>query len=117
MIPKHCIVKFEGQFKVYPCISEIRVPSKDLLKTMIKKSETIWYHSDENNDRPLIKEECLLYDTSGIYIYYKLIDEGVCDVYFLSVVNKRDNVEFDLHILKKQIKNYGNYGRTTETEN
>ena len=116
MIPEHCIEYFKNTFNVYPCISEISVPTKELLRGILKNSSTIWYLSDENDEKQLIKEEYLQYDKTGIYIYYKLIEDGVFAVHFLFEISKRDNIEFDLHILKKQIKNYGNYSGRTEKE-
>lgn len=108
MIPKYIIDLFKLETDSFPCISEIKIPNKELLLSLIKKATTIWYFSDDNDIKQVIKEEYLQYDETGIYIYYTLNENGGYDVFILSKINKRDIVDFTLHILKKQIKNYGN---------
>lgn len=108
MIPEYIIELFKLETGVYPCISEILIPYKKVLYSFINKSETIWFYSDENHEKRIIKEEYLLYDKTGIYIYYTLNENDEYNVFIMSIINKRDVVEFTLHMLKKTINDYGN---------
>ena len=50
--------------------------------------------------------------TDYIEIYYNLNENKVYEVFILSKIDKRDVVDFTLHYIKKQIKEYGNNSKT-----
>lgn len=107
-VPEHIINMFELDNKSYPCISHIKIKDFNILNTLLNKSSTIWYFTNENYDKRVTQEEFALYDKTGIYIYYKQINNNEYDVFLLSKIDKRDIVDFTLHIIKKQNKTYGN---------
>ena len=109
-VPEHIIDLYRFDVESYPCISYIKIGEWEILKSLLNKSITIWYFADDNQDKSLIIEEFLQYDKTGIYIYYRLNENNEYEVFILSKIDKRDIVNFTLHIIKKQIKNYGNNG-------
>lgn len=103
-IPDYIIDLCKIEIGSYPCISYIKIGEKEILKSLLNKSTTIWYFADDTQDKVVIIEEFLQYDKTGIYIYYSLNENNEYEVFILSRIDKRDIVDFTLHILKKQIK-------------
>ena len=116
-IPQHIIDLFRSNNStLFPCISYIEIPHKDILTKLFSKSEIIWYYSNENQSKKILIETYLVYDKTGIDIYYKLNEKKIYQVFILSKIEKRDIVDFTLHYIKKQIKEYGNNSKTVTGE-
>ena len=117
-IPQHIIGLFRESYSVdYPCISYIEIPSKEILTKLLSKSETIWFYSDENKEKRVLLEEYVIYDKTGIDVYYFVDENNKYKVFILSKIDKRDIVDFTLHYIKKQIKDYGNNRERVEGKN
>ncbi len=101
MIPDNCIEIFKKKFNdEYPCISQLHV-NTDVLKLFLKKYEYLWYTSIGKT----IKEAVLIYDITGILLYYKMVENDNVIFYFLSSIDKKNVVEYTVHnILNKQNK-------------
>lgn len=93
---------------IYPCISYVKIFDKLTLTKFKAKSETLWYLMDANYDKSLMVEELLVYDKTGIYIYYNLNENNEYDVFILSRIDKRDIVDFTLYTIKQNNKKNGN---------
>lgn len=113
-LPEYIINLYELENNSYPCISYIRLKDYNIIKSLLNKSTSLWYLTDENQEKRIIKEEYFLYDKTGIYIYYKQVENNEYDVFILSKIDKRDVVDFTLYIIKKQNKNYGNNSERIE---
>lgn len=107
-VPEHIIDLCKIEIGSYPCVSYVRILDKSILTKMLTKSTTLWYLMDANHDKSLMVEEFLIYDNTGIFIYYSLSENNEYDVFILSRIDKRDIVDFTLYTIKQQNKNYGN---------
>lgn len=116
-IPQYIIDLYKFETDSYPCVSHIKIIDKNILTKMLVKSTTLWYLMDANKDKSVMLEEFLVYDMSGIYIYYLLSENNEYDVFILSKIDKRDIVDFTLFTIKQQNKKYGNNSDGIAREN
>ena len=93
MIPENCIENLKKKFNdEYPCISELHITS-ELFKSYFKKYEYLWYKSIGKT----ITEGLLNYDLTGIFLYHKTKDNDNMVIYFLSLIDKKNVVDFTIH--------------------
>ena len=97
-IPKFILEDFKEVYNTNASIFNLKL-GEGLLKSLLKKSKTIWLNADVNNGQ-IILEEYLSYSEDGVRIYYIKGDDSY-NVYFLFGINKREIVEFTIHNIKR----------------
>lgn len=98
MIPKHCIEFFVDKFSQYPSFVSLETSTnEEVLKKLTPKTKTIWVNKAITDDKKIIKEQFLEYDSSGIMIYIK--DD--INLTFVCQADKIQNVELLLSQLKR----------------
>jgi hypothetical protein len=97
-IPKFVLEDFKVTYNVNASIFKLKL-SEDILKSLLKKSKTLWLNADVN-DGQIILEEYLQYSEDGVRVYYIKEDDSY-NVYFLFNINKREIVEFTVHNIKR----------------
>lgn len=97
-IPQFVLEDFKEVYNANASIFYLKL-SEDILKSLSKKSKTLWLNADVN-DGQIILEEYLQYSEDGVRIFYIKEDDS-CNVYFLFNVDKREIVEFTIHNIKR----------------
>jgi hypothetical protein len=97
-IPQFVLEDFKVTYNMNASIFNLNL-SEGILKSLLKKSKTLWLNADVNEGQ-IILEEYLQYSEDGVRVYYIKEDDSY-NVYFLFNINKREIVEFIVHNIKR----------------